>query len=124
MKLRIKGNSIRLRLSQSEIALLQTEKLVTDHVSFGNSKLQYQLRESDISDIHVSFENGLIDIEASNRILKPLLSADEVGFDATLQFDGQEPLYILIEKDFKCLTVREHEDESDLFENPSANHEC
>ena len=51
-------------------------------------------------------------------------TTDQVGIEKTIFVAEGSDLAILIEKDFKCLTDRPHEDESDLFENPMNNHDC
>ena len=47
-----------------------------------------------------------------------------VGMQKIISVGEEIDLSILIEKDFKCLTDRPNEDESDLFENPINKHDC
>ena len=53
------------------------------------------------------------------RMAKEWVTTEKVGFDTWMDVDNGEKLYLLLEKDFKCLdeTV---EDQSDNFENPLA----
>ncbi|MDE2051235.1 MAG: hypothetical protein KGJ72_09465, partial [Gammaproteobacteria bacterium] len=64
MKLRIKGDSLRLRLSQGEMRALAERGEVLDQVSFpGGSALRYRLRVgSENSVISANYGPNLIDI--------------------------------------------------------------
>jgi hypothetical protein len=69
------------------------------------------------------FEANLIG--SSIQILVPEEKAntwktdDQVSMESSVLLSDDQPLRILIEKDFACLTEREHEDESDNFPNPN-----
>ena len=51
--------------------------------------------------------------------VKEWVKTDLEGFDAIMDNGTEEGLYVLVEKDWQCLTPRD-EDESDLFPNPNA----
>lgn len=125
MKLRIKGNSIRLRLSQSEVADFARNARVEDSISFGNRKLIYALIKLDeAEEPSASFENDRIEIGVPARVAEQWTKTSQTGFDARQNLPGVETLKILIEKDFACLSVREDEDESDAFPHPNAGQAC
>lgn len=116
MKLRIKGDSIRLRLSQTEVAQFQETGECHDAVHFGDSTLNYSLVASEkVSGIGSSFNQGNIVVTVPTHQGNKWASDEtEVGFSADMG-----SLYILVEKDFACLTPRAREDESDNFPNPN-----
>ncbi len=115
MKLRIRENSIRLRLTKSEVAEFGEKGLIENKTEFGESVFIYALKSSDSAQsLQVSFENGRIEIIVPKAITENWTNTQEVGISGET-----ETLKILIEKDFACLTVRESEDESDAFPNPT-----
>ena len=125
MKLRIKGNSIRLRLSQREVSDFARNARVEDSISFGNRKLTYALiKLNQAKEILASFENDRIEIGVPAAIADEWTQSEQVGFDAGQKLSGGETLKILVEKDFACLTAREGEDESDAFPHPQAGQAC
>lgn len=115
MKLRIKGNSIRLRLTQSEVAQLGEVGSVAESVDFGpDARFVYSLIVSDEARaLNSKFENGCLDVSIPKAQAREWVSSEQVGLEAR----DVTPA-ILIEKDFACLTERPHEDESDMFPNP------
>jgi len=117
MKIRIKGNSLRLRLSQSEVKEFASNGLVSDSISFGNSKLIYTLESVDTQNVKAEFHKENITVSVPKEIAKEWAETDRVGFEEFQAIDYNEKLYLLVEKDFQCLIPRK-EDESDLFENP------
>lgn len=125
MKLRIKGNSIRLRLSQSEVSGLAENAKVEDSISFGHGQLTYALTTSNkAKEIVAQFENGRIEIIVPAPFAEQWTRSEQVGFGAEQKLSGGETLKILVEKDFACLTEREGEDETDAFPHPQSGQAC
>ena len=118
MKVRISGNTLRLRLSQTEVNEVGTEGRVSDSIDFGLRKLIYMIQVVDQPEITASYEGDYITVNVPPSIANPWANTDQVGFEADLMLAGGNELYVLVEKDFKCLKPREREDESDLFDNP------
>lgn len=117
MKLRIRGNSIRFRLSRDEVQRLSSGIALEESTSFGNKKLTYAVRPSVSKGLSAAYEDDAITLYISNEYLNDWYLNDVVGFDEVVNLEQQQPLKLLIEKDFKCLDVSE-EDQSDFFENP------
>jgi hypothetical protein len=121
MKIRIKGNSIRLRLGKSEVAQFAEKGYLQEHTSFGNGiAFSYALiKSSDIDEVKASFENNTISISVSDMIANQWTQTDEVGFQHKQALTNGEELFLLVEKDFVCLdnTI---EDQSDNYPNPNA----
>lgn len=121
MKLRIKGATLRLRLTQGEIRALHEGGQVEEQVPFGpNVSLIYRLRkDSTARQISASYRGNVVEIQV------PATMADEwcVNQQVTLaqvQSAGGADLNITLEKDFACLAPRAGEDESDNFPHPDA----
>jgi hypothetical protein len=118
MKLRIRENSVRLRLTKGEVADFAEKGLVENQTVFGNSQIfKYRLRSSEIADkVEIRFENGCIETNVPKTIALKWATSDEVSIVA-----DDHSIRILIEKDFACLTNRENEDESDAFPHPKSD---
>jgi hypothetical protein len=120
MKLRIRDNSIRLRLAQSEVESLRSDGLVGGAVSFaGGSRLVYCLESSPACvDPVAHFESSELKVRVPESIVQQWATSDEVSIEAEQGLDEGGYLKILVEKDFACLAPREGEDESDMYRHP------
>lgn len=126
MKLRIYNNAIRLRLQQSEMTELETQQAVVSLTHFPNGKVfRYKLLvESDATEISAVFEHDAIVVSIPVDAAKHWFRPTQVGLDTQLLLEDGSYLKVLLEKDFKCLTDRPEEDESDAFPNPLSGHNC
>jgi len=121
MKLRIKGNSLRLRLSMAEVKQVAKSGKVEEHIRFGGTQqLTYRLVAGDILYLTAGFEADTMTVQVPLQQAVEWADSDQVGFEAECSIGDGEVLHVLVEKDFQCLTERPREDESDLFENPRA----
>ncbi|MCB0520481.1 MAG: hypothetical protein H6577_04965 [Lewinellaceae bacterium] len=121
MKLRIQGNSIRLRLSQGEVQAFGETGKVEDSIAFGTSpgqRITYVLELGSIEKPTADFTGNQIKVSLPNKMGLAWATTDEVGIDFDMAIEDGHVLRILVEKDFKCLTDRAGEDESDNFPNP------
>lgn len=126
MKIRIQGNSIRLRMRREEVAALAAEGSVEDRLRFGpatSQHLVYRLEAVDRDAMNTYFRDGAVVVELPRAEAEAWEASDRVGFEQTVDVEG-ESIAVLVEKDFKCLEERPGEDESDLFENPNAGAGC
>jgi len=114
MKLRIHGDSLRLRLNRSDIEQFLETGIRAESIHFGSAaKLTYSLESSSqLTEMEARYSQDCI------RVLLPLSMAQEWASSdqISLSLDRAENSgpSLLIEKDFKCL----HDDES----NPDPNH--
>ena len=127
MKLRIRGNSIRLRLVKTEVERLADGQQVLETTRLGPGpadKLTYSLGiHLDNAPVQVCWAPGNLGVTVAGELAKELAETQRVTLEQDLTF-GDESLKVLIEKDFKCLTPRTEEDETDHFENPQESHGC
>ena len=125
MKLRVRDNSIRLRLTQTEVELARTDGLVRGRVSFaGSNSFDYVLESSPATvkpEAHIS--NNVLTVRIPETEIVSWSTSDEVSIAASQALDDGAQLDILVEKDFACLAPREGEDENDMFPNPLAGKE-
>lgn len=120
MKLRIKDNSIRLRLTKSEVAELAEKGRFESVINFGtDGKMTYAISESATDTIDVRYEANKIEVRIPKKELDHWTNTDNISLQASKKIENDEDLKILIEKDFACLTEREGEDESDAYPNPN-----
>ena len=127
MKLRIRGNSIRLRLLRTEINDLGAGKKIEETTRLGPNPediFTYSLApHPDPSPVLTHWVQQALHITLSKALAVELAETNRVSISEKIIF-GDTVLKVLIEKDFKCLTTREGEDESDNFENPQESHLC
>jgi len=123
MKIRIKDNSIRFRLSATDLKTLRKKGKVESKCAFGTSQVfKYSVvsnKKGNSEFLCVDLKKNHIKIELAASDVKDWIKSDLEGFDAEMDNGTKDGLYVLIEKDWKCLKPRD-EDESDLFPNPNA----
>lgn len=105
MKLRLHGNSIRLRLNQAEVAQFSKTGYVEETIQFGPGvSLSYILEScSKIATPQARFQNGELRVQVSCSASKVWVTTDQVGISGEQTLANGKPLTILIEKDFKCV---------------------
>jgi len=122
MKLRIKGNSIRLRLGQSEVRQLAIEGVISEFTDFGNSSPQrfgYALHVAmQDSIVSARFTDGRVIVRVPDAVVRQWAASDQIGIRAVQPTADGGELRILIEKDLKCIETPEGESEEDAFPNP------
>jgi hypothetical protein len=125
VKLRVRDNSIRLRLTQAEVELVRADGLVRGRVPLaGSNNFDYVLESSPAtvkSEAHIS--NNVLTVRVPEAEILSWSDSDEVSISATQLVDGGDELTILVEKDFACLAPREGEDETDMYPHPMAGKE-
>ncbi|MBS0364780.1 MAG: hypothetical protein JSR67_03025 [Proteobacteria bacterium] len=119
MKLRIKGASLRLRLTQGEVRRLEQEGSVEEAVPFaGGARLRYRLcMDPQVTQPSAAYAADVLTV----WLPRPAALQWCAGTQTTLAHDqavADGVLRIVVEKDFACLTAREGEDESDNFPHP------
>jgi hypothetical protein len=127
VKLRIKGNSLRLRVSRSEVARLLTGERVEETIHFApqeTAKLTYAL-EQQLSGIAptVQYSDGDVTVRIPAHQAIAWCLTDQVGIVESISLGTRGSLDLVIEKDFACLD-RSNEDNQDTFANPKAGAAC
>jgi hypothetical protein len=127
MKVRIKGDSLRLRISRSEVARLLEGDCLEETIHFAPeacARFTYALQQDRLV--------GRPTVEYTENRVAVLIPADQanawgitdqVGIAEDISLGNLGSLALLIEKDFACLD-RSDEDNEDTFANPNAGTTC
>ena len=101
MKLRIQGNSVRLRLTRNEVAKLRDRGSVASLVEFSpGQQLIYRLEGSfHATSVTAAFDGQAIRVTVPTRVMTEWAESDQVSIEAPPQAGP----HVLIEKDFQCL---------------------
>lgn len=119
MKLRIRGNTLRLRLTRPELDEFASSGRCADKISFGGERsLVYAIERTADDAVSAVFHGNEIKVLVPAQLADAWTETDQVGFDAAHKSDGGDELKILVEKDFACLTPRTDEDTADNFPHP------
>ena len=119
MKIRIKGNSIRIRLTKTEVSLIATTGYLEEQTLFGNNKLVYALQRVDEGNaLTAAFKENKITLFVPSSQTNDWPTNNIIGFEANMPIADNKTLYLLLEKDFVCLDDTT-EDQSDNYVNPN-----
>ena len=115
MKLRIRHNSIRLRLTQSEVAQLRDAGAVEEYIEFEQGqRLTYLIQSAaDMESLTAEYRDGNILLTVPKLMVAAWADSAQVGMEST------GPLRLMIEKDFRCIDPADPEDNVDTFPNPT-----
>ncbi len=119
MKIRIRGNAVRFRLSKSEVAAFAEGGFVEEKTEFGNSIFKYAVLSTDSKTMSADFINGSIMLYVPKHLLEMWASTNQVSIVYDYPVSNGKFLFLLLEKDFKCIDAIATEDQSDYFENPA-----
>jgi hypothetical protein len=119
MKLRIRGNSVRLRVSKTELSQLASAGVAEDAVQFGpGAVLRYGVQVRAGGAVTAELAGDMVRVFVPKASIEHWLKPDEVSIEGEQAIGNGEFLKILVEKDYTCLAPRSGEDDSDLFANP------
>lgn len=122
MKLRIKGNSIRIRLTKSEVDTFGKDGHIEEQTSFINGTLSYVLQSYDGETMSATIFGNKITMQIPATLAKEWIETNKVGYEYNQPLPDGNTLYLLLEKDFKCLDENITEDQSDSYDNPLIAH--
>ncbi len=120
MKIRIKGNSVRYRLTKTEVETFCKIGMHQETTEFPSKKFTYALvAKEGIVVLEADFISDGIIIYFPKEELDFWATSNRVGYSNTTDWNDPDTLSLLVEKDFTCLdnTI---EDQSDNYPNPLA----
>ena len=127
MKLRIKGDSLRLRVSRTELERFLCGERVEETIHFSSdpdAKLTYSLEKaSHGASTGVHYSPGQITVLLAKEEVGAWGDPNQVGIYTSVGIGSENSLELVVEKDFACLD-RSDEDKTDTFENPHAGVIC
>jgi len=115
MKLRIQGNSLRLRLTRREVAQLRERGRVASLIEFSPGQgLVYLLEgSSHATSVTAAFNGQAIRVTVPANVMTEWADSDQTSIEAP----PSAGLQLLIEKDFQCLHGRGEQDR-DAYSHP------
>jgi hypothetical protein len=114
MKLRLRANTIRLRLLKAEVDQLALGLAITESLPTPRP-FSYAVVPASVSDLEAHFEADTLTIRVPSDWASQWALNEEVGRHST-----SGPLDILIEKDWACTTPRQGEENVGTYPNPTA----
>jgi hypothetical protein len=123
MKLRIRDNTIRLRLKRAEVEQIASGQSIVEETHFPESVLTYRLEANGADKVSASFEGGNLAIRIPIDEARQWAQSDQVSIVAEQPIGDSGTLSLLIEKDFMCLSPGHHrpdEDDVDTYAHPEA----
>lgn len=128
MKIRLRKQTIRFRLTQSEVAALLTTGIVKDRTRFGpggDQQLSYSVKaDHQTEELSASFSAAEIAVTVPAVRLKEWLAEPATEIAGYQPTNDEEMLEIRIEKDLACLKPRPGRDDDDTFPNPASAERC
>jgi len=127
MKLRMKGNSLRLRVTPAEVKQLLRDGAIREHLQLTpdpRERFTYAISSSlSEATTTVTYHSGNITVSVPNAQLTYWACGEDVGVYADLTLGDGRALSVAIEKDFACLDRSDAENE-DTFPNPNLAAAC
>lgn len=122
MKLRIKGNSLRFRVTRSELEAFRKEGRIEETTCLGpeeQSHLRYALEHNaGVETIQLRYQPPELSVVLPGSEAEHWAGSDQVGIYATLDLGSRGTLDLIIEKDFTCMHGTAEENR-DAFPNPN-----
>jgi hypothetical protein len=127
MKLRIKGNSLRLRVTPSEVSRLLETGRIEETIRFArdeDARLTYAVELSvDQQQVSMRHRTGEVAVLLPTAEATRWAGGEPIGIYADLDLGGGSKLTVAVEKDFACLHGDDR-DNKDTFLNPRHGAVC
>jgi hypothetical protein len=126
VKLRIRGDTIRLRLNQTEVATLAERGRVDESTAIGpgaNERIGYAIVMDGAggTNLVASLASPFsLEVRVAPDVVRTWAGGEMVGIEGAQSAGDGRTLRILVEKDYACLKERPDEDDVDAFPNPKA----
>jgi hypothetical protein len=122
MKVRLHENTLRVRITKSELESLAAGRRIEQKTEFSPESVLLSAVEAsrEAKTCSATFSAGRISVTVPLRQVQLLATSDEVGIEADQPVAAGRSLRILLEKDFQCLHGNAEEN-IDAFENPKAS---
>ena len=130
MKLRIRGNSLRLRLLRGEVQRFGETGFIAETIQFGTSpaaQLIYILEaDGGAQQISANFADNKVTVKIPDQMARSWIESEVVSLMCEQPIESgkqnaapENVLKILIEKDFVCLDRTNDPDNIDAFPHPT-----
>lgn len=115
MKVRLKDNSIRIRLSMHDVNVLSKQNTLTMRTALTNAQLHYELIPS--SKLEVQLHNNTVSVLLPFQEIEKLNDENTTGFEIIVPTKDGNGLQLVVEKDLKCIG-RDDAENAGLYPNP------
>ena len=125
MKLRIKGDSLRLRITPSEMRTFLEKGRIAETIHFAASpdaRFTYALEHGPSAELNLRYERSEAAVVVPTAQARTWADGDGVGIYAAVP-NGDVGIEIAIEKDWACLD-KSDSDNADTFPNPQQGATC
>ena len=119
MKIRIKENSVRFRLTPTEVKRFCEEGYIEKATQFSTTTFAYGVKSAPIETLQVDFNDNTVTLNVPESFARDWHDNDVVGLEHDVDLSDGTKFFLLLEKDFACLD-NTHEDQSDKYPNPKA----
>ena len=121
MKLRIRDNSLRVRVSRTELTQITKHGYLENTLEFSpGNHLSYRVDVVPNGPAQAIYKNHCIQIALPSHKVDYWNQVDQVSIGFQLPLGEDKQLVVLVEKDFQCLNPREGDEDADSFPNPGA----
>jgi hypothetical protein len=114
MKLRLRGNTVRLRLIQNEVKRLAQGETLRETLPT-KTPFSFEVTPLPVDAVSVEFADGVLSVSVPAGWAAEWADNDVVG-----RQDRAGEVDVLIEKDWACTTPRSGEDNAGAYPNPTA----
>lgn len=114
MKLRLRANTIRLRMLKGEVERLAEGEKIVETLPTPNP-FHFCVAATGVAELTADFKGDTLTVEVPLEWARNWAASEEVG--RTVSTNGVD---ILIEKDWHCTTPRFSEDNDGTYPNPTA----
>lgn len=123
MKLRLRGNTLRFRLTRSEVAQFGEDGYIEGSTRFSAGKSGrwvYALRAmaAPLGGVDIRFSPDRLEVLVPSQLAEEWCQTEKVGFDARVSLEEGQSLDVLVEKDFSCSHSSQEEEQSDRYPHP------
>ncbi len=119
MKVRIRENTLRIRLTQTEVAALARGEKVEQETRFAEASILTSsvAGSAAVPSPRASLQGSIISVQLPAATLDRWANSDEITIEEEQSTGDGPPLLLRIEKDFQCLH-NEAEKIADAYPNP------
>jgi hypothetical protein len=100
MKIRIKGNSIRIRIVKTELANFGKDGILEERTEFAGNHLTYRLQSKEgIDKLEASMGGNVITMWVPEKMREEWVNTGIVGYSNNMDIGEGKELFLLMEKE-------------------------
>ncbi len=125
MKIRIRENTLRFRLTQEEVATLRDGEALESRTEFGAAPEQQMVWRVQVgTGTELTYNAGITSLAIPRESwLEENLDGDD-GMQSTVPLDGGREIHVTVERDYRCLAPRDPAEDAGSFPHPDQGVSC